>query len=208
MDRVPPRRQRPRQGFPRRRGDGPSGAMGLTETGWFPPQARGWTRLGTGEASGATVSPAGAGMDPTAASAVLASAGFPRRRGDGPLSEIVSLTLRAFPPQARGWTEVRVRAELRHRVSPAGAGMDPLGFVAGSGLRRFPRRRGDGPVGYGALRQVETFPPQARGWTCDASHYSTLQTVSPAGAGMDRSPSPTTRSASRFPRRRGDGPRR
>ena len=51
------------QGFPRRRGDGPS-ALSLG-CGWyaFPPQARGWTpdyadpkRLGD-------VSPAGAGMD-------------------------------------------------------------------------------------------------------------------------------------------------
>ena len=111
-------------GFPRMRGDGPDlmmmparvamfppHARGWTfspprEIGAFPPHARGWT-LRTVRALQAGVSPACAGMDPTAGRSLASMFRFPRMRGDGPVAAQIATAIEEFPPHARGWTHGR-----------------------------------------------------------------------------------------------------
>ena len=85
--------------FPRTRGDGPQ-QQALSR---FPPHARGWT-LDEGRADAdLEVSPARAGMDPSA----------------------VPWSRWRVPPHARGWTLRLGQQGGRAGVSPARAGMDP-----------------------------------------------------------------------------------
>ena len=131
--------------FPRRRGDGPFQRRGRREARAFPPQARGWTFLSGHDYPREIVSPAGAGMDLKSQEEPPWPPGFPRRRGDGPLSAGGEATAGLFPPQARGWTLVAACQSSRGMVSPAGAGIDLKEATARQDAERFPRRRGDGP---------------------------------------------------------------
>ena len=57
----------------------------------FPPQARGWTVVRAMAIAFVSVSPAGAGMDPQREASPTVHRGFPRRRGDGPAVEALTL---------------------------------------------------------------------------------------------------------------------
>ncbi len=92
--------------FPRRRGDGPDATAVTLRFSLFPPQARGWTSVILGDSRRKTVSPAGAGMDRRARRRAPSRDRFPRRRGDGPLDFDLAKLMKAFPPQARGWTGI------------------------------------------------------------------------------------------------------
>ena len=50
------------------------------------------------------------------------------------------------------------------------------------------------------------FPPHGRGWTIHQAGAGRAPSVSPARAGMDRSPTQRSQRRSRFPRTGGDGP--
>ena len=194
--------------FPRRRGDGPLSAFGGDWPVEFPPQARGWTLERLEAHRAAVVSPAGAGMDPTRGGTATMRGRFPRRRGDGPSPWSMKTQRSTFPPQARGWTPGSLFGLLAVRVSPAGAGMDPVVDPGLDGKGGFPRRRGDGPI-HGCMNGGGgMFPPQARGWTVGVAHRVAVGGVSPAGAGMDPTAPPPQPTARSFPRRRGDGPSR
>ena len=105
--------------------------------------------------------------------------------------------------------------------------MDPRSRKRTPAGSRFPRTRGDGPVGGALYRSLSPFPPHARGWTRPPTPNRRWLPVSPARAGMDPSPEPRespdlvvsparagmdpcSRSLptnlTRFPRTRGDGP--
>ena len=194
------------EGFPRRRGDGPSHGWSVFLPEEFPPQARGWTPRYRQSLQCLIVSPAGAGMDPSSVSRCLRRRCFPRRRGDGPVNLATIRGSGAFPPQARGWTARSCRTARTTRVSPAGAGMDrPKSQQLLSELG-FPRRRGDGPRAVQHSIGWSKFPPQARGWTFLIGRFFLFHWVSPAGAGMDPEPSSLSYGTPGFPRRRGDGP--
>ena len=135
-----------RRRFPRTRGDGPPTASGSHEATSFPPHARGWTGRQHAEDPTLSVSPARAGMDPSAPLPAARDAtpvsparagmdphrlrhqatrtGFPRTRGDGPWKEAAFTMTDKFPPHARGWTVRRTAERARWGVSPARAGMD------------------------------------------------------------------------------------
>ena len=132
---------------------------------------------------------------------------FPRRRGDGPCERCLRLSVRRFPPQARGWTVFARWHRMQIAVSPAGAGMDPRPVRPQRRRVGFPRRRGDGPPRLPAYEPPVMFPPQARGWTFQAVAGDARPLVSPAGAGMDPLRGSGRRRWCGFPRRRGDGPR-
>ena len=197
---------RRRPGFPRRRGDGPSRRAGGSERSGFPPQARGWTAVAGVHGQLGGVSPAGAGMDPSRRRARRRCPGFPRRRGDGPTTDPDTSDPGEFPPQARGWTAMRGAPPAPAAVSPAGAGMDRRNSRRRRSSTRFPRRRGDGPSSRSGMIGYVLFPPQARGWTVRPGDRDEFRGVSPAGAGMDPAPDPSSTAPGRFPRRRGDGP--
>ena len=50
------------------------------------------------------VSPARAGMDPRSSASCVRLSGFPRTRGDGPVTYHRPCVCSLFPPHARGWT--------------------------------------------------------------------------------------------------------
>ena len=147
-------------------------------------------------------------MHPRTASGAAGPCRFPRRRGDAPHRPAVLRAGALFPPQARGCTVELLSLLAATRVSPAGAGMHRRWRESSHGYCGFPRRRGDAPS-RGLLESLgRPFPPQARGCTSWPRWWRGCVAVSPAGAGMH--PGPTTRASRsrRFPRRRGDAPRR
>ena len=194
MHREPSGIPGPEQSFPRRRGDAPRFSSTNCRTWTFPPQARGCTPLVLRVALLLVVSPAGAGMHRAEGRAGRIVRRFPRRRGDAPLAPVQPGRTRQFPPQARGCTGGLYSERSRDYVSPAGAGMHPVGRRASLPRGRFPRRRGDAPPLAIPVFLPPPFPPQARGCTCDGARIGTSVTVSPAGAGMHPA-------AHRFPRR-------
>ena len=206
MDRTSRPSARRTPGFPRRRGDGPFDQRRYWEVQKFPPQARGWTQAVLPFRCPHPVSPAGAGMDPCRARPHTGSAGFPRRRGDGPVVRGIGPPGVRFPPQARGWTVCDAQVIQGPRVSPAGAGMDRSSGALGLQGFGFPRRRGDGPNSSRLPAGIFGFPPQARGWTGSGARTPWRRPVSPAGAGMDLKGKGRARQGRGFPRRRGDGP--
>ena len=192
--------------FPRTRGDGPHAPIRPGRALQFPPHARGWTLRRLEGHGGGSVSPARAGMDLKPSSAAAIRFGFPRTRGDGPLPRNRSSTMTLFPPHARGWTRgVRLRRRARG-VSPARAGMDPARLPVAGDMWRFPRTRGDGPIGLIPLPPHASFPPHARGWTRPLWAAALRGGVSPARAGMDPAGAMLEKTRHRFPRTRGDGP--
>ena len=195
-------------GFPRTRGDGPSAAGTMSRLGPFPPHSRGWTRNLRLDGLVGRVSPALAGMDPWRPGSRLRAQCFPRTRGDGPKPEPAGLPPMKFPPHSRGWTPECRRPRRRAGVSPALAGMDPLGCCSTHHPTSFPRTRGDGPrEGHGRTKEAP-FPPHSRGWTARAPGPGQRVAVSPALAGMDPPRSPGSCTWTCFPRTRGDGPSR
>ena len=111
-----------------------------------------------------------------------------------------------FPPHTRGWTFQAIIDHPHDSVSPAHAGMDPVERSDTGTRARFPRTRGDGPVGTLLPGRTAMFPPHTRGWTASGDRTVRRRSVSPAHAGMDLGhgqpmPPPTS-----FPRTRGDGP--
>ena len=111
-----------------------------------------------------------------------------------------------FPPHSRGWT-LAGQADIEpHVVSPALAGMDRLRMIPKQPGIGFPRTRGDGPLPVFLFDRSPAFPPHSRGWTLSRSSARRSTPVSPALAGMDRSPGGRKAGRLRFPRTRGDGP--
>ena len=120
---IPGRSWLLRAGFPRTRGDVPSGIRRTSRDGSFPPHTRGCTRDGSGAEYHYSVSPAHAGMYLVQALGEQASLGFPRTRGDVPDPPGAAGKRTQFPPHTRGCTRGVSRADARPQVSPAHAGM-------------------------------------------------------------------------------------
>ena len=147
-------------------------------------------------------------MDPDRPGDPRRPRGFPRPRGDGPDGDTFSDRPQRVPPPARGWTPGRVLGCDRAEGSPARAGMDPARRSACAGEPRFPRPRGDGPLAAAVWIWITLVPPPARGWTLRSLWGMGRDRGSPARAGMDPRAAWLSRSATRFPRPRGDGPAR
>ncbi len=133
------------------------------------------------------VSPAHAGIDRRGGGQDCPSFCLPRPRGDRPSTVPAGSGRKRSPPPTRGSTAAAVAAVSAGRVSPAHAGIDPLG-----GLRRHPRRglprpRGDRPW-----------------WIATLIHTAN---VSPAHAGIDPAPKRIGVPPGCLPRPRGDRPR-
>ena len=171
-----------------------------------PPRSRGWTRRDDGAQELAGGSPALAGMDPSATSALRPPCWLPRARGDGPLwADAIAQSDKA-PPRSRGWTVLGGRHLPGPVGSPALAGMDPHRRCRARSRRRLPRARGDGPTSSSAASVWSEAPPRSRGWTRDAPRAQRRDAGSPALAGMDPSARRRRGARRRLPRARGDGP--
>ena len=192
--------------FPRTRGDGPNADLASLSAKTLPPHTRGWTRHGLPPGVASDASPAHAGMDRGRSWGDLCFRGFPRTRGDGPSSSSDAFPSPALPPHTRGWTRWISGRRLSRWASPAHAGMDRSSSTSGPCSPRFPRTRGDGPIGQSRRGLPRRLPPHTRGWTLALLAGRVDEGASPAHAGMDPGPFPSGSWCPRFPRTRGDGP--
>ena len=133
---------------------------------------------------------------------------FPRTRGDGPVDAINTTTSGLVSPHTRGWTLASRRVPCSGAGFPAHAGMDRSNYRDGLKLPRFPRTRGDGPATGVLLFGGYVVSPHTRGWTRLDLHPRPVRNGFPAHAGMDPAPPPAAPRTARFPRTRGDGPRK
>ncbi len=191
---------------PRRRGAQPLHKWDDFQARIRSPQARGSTGRACQAGLEPVPVPAGAGLNRTSSPSGVTARSGPRRRGAQPITEIKKILFGFRSPQARGST-----ATLRPNVAgftpvPAGAGLNQ------DGLRRFseaytgPRRRGAQPSAAWKRRWASPRSPQARGSTAWAAGPLSVQDPVPAGAGLNRSPSPAPRPSRTGPRRRGAQP--
>ena len=206
MDPCPPAWTAGRSRLPRPRGDGPGSATVAQTVPMAPPPTRGWTLLLAVLGGLVDSSPAHAGMDPAYRSRVWERLRLPRPRGDGPDMPTFAAISRAAPPPTRGWTLDRARRTVPICGSPAHAGMDPRRPLGTTSQARLPRPRGDGPNDQARAYAADPAPPPTRGWTPALHPRPEPQRGCPAHAGMDPTASRATRSRSRVPRPRGDGP--
>ena len=89
---------------------------------------------------------------------------------------------------------------------PARAGMDPRTMRDWVSTRRIPRTRGDGPRAHPRADVGGSDSPHARGWTRRADRGAGGRAGFPARAGMDPASNWRSRTPTRIPRTRGDGP--
>jgi len=138
--------------------------------------------------------------------ALQAGRGSPHVRGDGPESPRDHISEESFSPRAWGWSEFTFEIAPALRVLPTCVGM-----VRGEGIAfphrdRSPHVRGDGPMSEPRKRSSKTFSPRAWGWSVGVFHATAAVAVLPTCVGMVRCTSKNSRSASRSPHVRGDGP--
>ena len=133
--------------------------------------------------------------------------GFPRARGDGPVTRWGTPFCPTVPPRTRGWSPSARKAYGFASGSPAHAGMVPCPPSSTAWSGRFPRARGDGPQWLDSWFDDGTVPPRTRGWSLEARRQRRLADGSPAHAGMVPLSNSSGVLSMWFPRARGDGPR-
>ena len=133
---------------------------------------------------------------------------FPRVRGDVPSTRFLTLVIVKFSPRARGCSALARLIDEQTRVFPACAGMFPLPPPSGGAAECFPRVRGDVPIAHAALRVALKFSPRARGCSRCTVLKEQRWMVFPACAGMFLFLGTGGGVDFRFPRVRGDVPRR
>ena len=106
----------------------------------------------------------------------------------------------------RGCTPPAAVGTAAAGASPAHAGMHPQVRFQSPPPPRFPRTRGDAPLGRLTVKRNIRLPPHTRGCTGHQTGRKGHQTASPAHAGMHRSAGASGPPASCFPRTRGDAP--
>ncbi len=112
-------------GFPRPRGDGPTGGSNAVFVRRVSPPTRGWTFPMLISAVVKSGFPAHAGMDRTDTPGMPGAKRFPRPRGDGPAPATMARRRPAVSPPTRGWTFLGVLTAAGRGGFPAHAGMDP-----------------------------------------------------------------------------------
>ena len=208
MYRISGYSRRPGRSFPRTRGDVPDLLAALLLVPALPPHTRGCTGREDNQDATQAASPAHAGMYPTIARAAGPACSFPRTRGDVPRFPKCQRKEDALPPHTRGCTIPARRVRRHRRASPAHAGMYPLPEAPCAGRGRFPRTRGDVPRGASASSRSVVLPPHTRGCTRRAPAAARRAAASPAHAGMYPASRGSRRHTPRFPRTRGDVPKR
>ncbi len=192
--------------FPRASGDGPEAEQAQADMQQFPPRERGWSLGSSIRAVLREVSPARAGMVPTALQSIPAPDRFPRASGDGPSITGDKIQAGTFPPRERGWSPASPTLLPSCLVSPARAGMVPNRARCARSTWSFPRASGDGPLSTALSALVTWFPPRERGWSPRAAQVASAARVSPARAGMVPPQCAPGSPATSFPRASGDGP--
>ena len=112
---------------------------------------------------GGHVFPACAGMFLACRADPNSPLGFPRVRGDVPTCKLNKLTQLGFSPRARGCSEASIVLLVVLFVFPACAGMFLIQAQKLLVSQRFPRVRGDVPIGFCNILNDVQFSPRARG---------------------------------------------
>ena len=163
MDPPRPNRTGKTTRFPRARGDGPNDTFHIHAGLEFPPRTRGWTPYIGGSANETVVSPAHAGMDHHVTSSTSRFTGFPRARGDGPTTKVLTLLCPTFPPRTRGWTPDDRTGGAASTVSPACAGETSRYAFMNSAATVHPRVRGGNSTRSINTASMTGPSPRARG---------------------------------------------
>ncbi len=188
------------------RGDRPSPSARASSVSLAAPHARGSTRESERRSCARSGCPACAGIDPRMETALRATHGLPRMRGDRPDEQAAAPRAAVAAPHARGSTPV-VRALTNQRTGcPACAGIDPRERRLIRRDSRLPRMRGDRPSGDQTQVVACGAAPHARGSTQRPPDGLKAAPGCPACAGID--PLATLRAARGLwlPRMRGDRP--
>ena len=194
-------------GFPRIRGDVPTGFWMKCLGSRFSPHTRGCSPDPAPAATPPRVFPAYAGMFRPSRHCPRNIPSFPRIRGDVEVGKGWSEAITQFSPHTRGCSLDVARIHVGITVFPAYAGMFPCLVTGGFVVFSFPRIRGDVPSQEGVRGWRVQFSPHTRGcsWWQHARHRAMV--VFPAYAGMFRLSSWTVTFSAGFPRIRGDVPR-
>ena len=132
--------------------------------------------------------------------------GFPRARGDVPVTWKTELICYRFSPRTRGCSSFIETYEPIVRVFPAHAGMflsrPPWAMFSAC----FPRARGDVPTPPTSNLYTSAFSPRTRGCCPAVYPTETVSSVFPAHAGMFLYATTGAKKHYRFPRARGDVP--
>ena len=196
----------PGAGLPRTRGDRPIDPTSLEDVMRSPPHPRGSTFCGEGGDLAAHVSPAPAGIDPCGSTRRLPRRSLPRTRGDRPWGQVVSFFIAESPPHPRGSTRYRGARLFLGHVSPAPAGIDPVGGLRCRFPDGLPRTRGDRPASTKPWSMRRASPPHPRGSTAATDRRLGCLAVSPAPAGIDPESLAMPDRKTSLPRTRGDRP--
>ena len=156
----------PRLGFPRIRGDVPSGKTGINTV--------------------PSVFPAYAGMFPVLSCPGAPRSRFPRIRGDVPPTYPRKVELFKFSPHTRGCSGSKYLGSIGTAVFPAYAGMFRAGSSASATCISFPRIRGDVPDTRRLCPAYDRFSPHTRGCSDITLDLPAIRKVFPAYAGMFR----------------------
>ena len=198
--------QRRRQCFPRTRGDAPGLYDLLAGAQALPPHTRGCTPPVPHQALLHGASPAHAGMHPSDSTRFGQIEGFPRTRGDAPVTILCGHRTKPLPPHTRGCTPHGRRERHEGRASPAHAGMHPIHYGDHIAEKGFPRTRGDAPHSLRRPHRRKRLPPHTRGCTGLPRNESYAARASPAHAGMHPLIAEQLSLKTSFPRTRGDAP--
>jgi len=206
IDRDVPRQTDGVPGLPRMRGDRPKSICACSALEMFTPHARGSTAPALFRHEVVAVYPACAGIDRQDAGFVAVGASLPRMRGDRPRRSFRIRIGDRFTPHARGSTSSHADHGQVNTVYPACAGIDRFQTIREVFRQCLPRMRGDRPIRpclHGLRRR---FTPHARGSTHISFPGKVVRSVYPACAGIDRSISLRSTTATGLPRMRGDRP--
>ena len=160
------RRSLPRasaQGFPRARGDRPIGKGSWDRGAVVSPRPRGSALARALTKAGYKGFPAPAGIGPDFCSCTWKVQRFPRARGDRPYAIWLSAASMTVSPRPRGSALSRSRRMFRQCGFPAPAGIGPGRQRRSYAGRRFPRARGDRPLGAVNVDNILTVSPRPRG---------------------------------------------
>ena len=176
------------QCFPRARGDVPGMRWRLNISGRFSPRTRGCSSGCVGRCPVVYVFPAHAGM----------FLGVTTTRPE----------TCPFSPRTRGCSAATRIGKFEGTVFPAHAGMFRHRGVVGHRGRGFPRARGDVPHALVIIISMKVFSPRTRGCSSRPRNHHQHEGVFPAHAGMFRIRVGVCGHPNRFPRARGDVPRK
>ena len=192
--------------FPRIRGDVPAVKSAQEKVNKFSPHTRGCSADWVTAAVQLGVFPAYAGMFRKGRGVFSRCSGFPRIRGDVPVSKNQPTPTLEFSPHTRGCSAVSIRASICSIVFPAYAGMFRFITSASAIKFSFPRIRGDVPTPHHQWFRQPQFSPHTRGCSEALNPPTLTKKVFPAYAGMFRALFRIFCSPISFPRIRGDVP--